>query len=242
MSFVVAPGKDLTTTRWPTSLPSLRPCICLIIESPTKTVVNDLSALLGDVKSFTDSSWHRASKRFWWFTSWGGSRGFCFFVFLPPETLSNWDLWSLLDCSERHISLSSDNFIKSFVTICKAVFKESLSSVSFYAASISWFNLDFKMQISSFRSWFFCFKELMILILSSCSIIMSLSQESLAFRILIWDQILSSSWANKDFVTLSADSGPALGRSFQIWGHAAPSSSEVSGNSVPCVPSFSWFK
>ena len=228
-------------------LPSLRPCICFIIESPIKTVVNDLSALLGGIQSFTESSWLRGSKRFWWFTCWGESRGFCFFVFSSPETFLNWDLWSLLNCSERDIGLSSDNFNKSFETICKAVLKESLSSVSFFAASISWFNLVFKMQISLFKSCLFCFKELMIWILSSCSLIMSLSSESLAFRILISDQILSSSWANKDFVTISADSGPALGRSLQVWWHAAPSSSEVSrrhgaGNSIPCVPSISWFK
>ena len=55
MSLVVAPGKDLTTTRWQTFLPNLCPCICFIIESPTKAVVNDLSALLGGVESFTKS-------------------------------------------------------------------------------------------------------------------------------------------------------------------------------------------
>lgn len=105
------------------------------------------------------------------------------------------------------------------------------------------------MQISSFKSWFFNFKKLMIWKLSACSLIMSLSPERLAFRILISDQIFSSSWANKAFVNMWAGSGPALGRSLQVWWHAtlAPSSSEVSrrhgaGNSIPFVPSISWLR
>ena len=149
---MVAPGKDLTTTWWPTFLPSLHPCICFIIESSSKTAVNDLSALLEGVESFTESSCLRGSKRFWWLTCWGGSQGFGFFFLWPPEIFYNRDLFSSLNWLELDISLLSDKFIKSFVTICIAVLKESLSSVSFFTVSVSSFNLVFKIHLGLYPS------------------------------------------------------------------------------------------
>ena len=133
---MAAPGKDLTTTWWPTFLRSLRSCICFIIEFPSKRVVNDLSASPG-VESLMESSRLRGSKQFQWLTCWGGSRGFGFFVFWLPETFFHSDLFSSLDWSEGILAYRWKNSLNPSWKFFRAVFEESLSSVSFFTATLS---------------------------------------------------------------------------------------------------------